>query len=361
MNYKKGYLNMKKNILYDSMEDIQKKYLSLLKQYQQVDEENAIYIIDSIKNFWFLKKKIIETFLNYYSNNFDTCVFLCGSYINTFANKHLPFYALSSKHIIDDVVLKYSVLSLQDPTLEIVKTITKALTKAINDNINCLEKFPDIFILPISFLFDDMEMIKKGADDVFFSLFKNKKLTLHEYLNNFKNLDEVLDFIDEDLKDTLYFEAHLDLPLKERYETYIKEIGYALPSNDDVLNFYLHTSSLYAQALSIISLCVRFNIYPYIRENTIFYNFVNLLQNFEKIISPRIKELALIHFLFHKVFEYYYESFSLENIKNIKKYDLINLICLRIEEEKVNAGGPGSFNKIQGFIIEELRKLGITI
>ena len=75
---------MQKNILYDSMEDIQKQYLSLLKQFQKVDEENAIYIIDSIKNFWFLKKKLIEVFLNNYSNHFDTCAFLCGSYINTF-------------------------------------------------------------------------------------------------------------------------------------------------------------------------------------------------------------------------------------------------------------------------------------
>jgi len=66
---------MQQNILYDSMADIQKKYLSLLKQFQKIDEENAKYIIDSIKNFWFLKKKIIEAFLNNYSNNFDTCVF----------------------------------------------------------------------------------------------------------------------------------------------------------------------------------------------------------------------------------------------------------------------------------------------
>lgn len=352
---------MQQNILYDSMADIQKQYLSLLKQFQKIDEENAKYIIDSIKNFWFLKKKIIEAFLNNYSNNFDICVFLCGSYINTFENKHLPFYALSSKHIIDDVVVKYSVISLQDSNLEIVKTITNSLTKAINDNINCLEKFPDILILPISFLFDNMEMIRKGADDVFFSLFKNKNLTLQEYLNNFKNLDEVFDFIDEDLRDTLYFEDHPKLPLKERYETYIKETGYILPLNDDVLNFYLHTSSLYAQALSIISLCVRFNIYPYIRENTIFYNFVNLLQNFEKIISLKIKELALIHFLFFTLVDDYLEIFSLEKIKTIKQYDLINIICLRIREEKVPICGPGSFNKIQGFIIEELERIGINI
>lgn len=352
---------MQQNILYDSMEDIQKQYLSLLKQFQKVDEENAIYIIDSIKNFWFLKKKLIEVFLNNYSNHFDTCVFLCGSYINTFENRHLPFYALSSKHIIDDVVLKYSVISLQDPSLEIVKTITKSLTKAINDNINCLENFPDILILPISFLFDDMEMIRKGADDVFFSLFKNKNLTLQEYLNNFKNLDEVFGFIDEDLRDTLYFEVHPDLPLKERYETYIKETGYALPTENEVFNFYGHTSSLYAQALSIISLCIRFNFYPYIRENIIFYNFVNLLQNFEKIISPKIKELALIHFLFFTLVDDYLEIFSLEKIKTIKQYDLINIICLRIREEKVPICGPGSFNKIQGFIIEELERIGINI
>ncbi len=151
------------------------------------------------------------------------------------------------------------------------------------------------------------------------------------------------------------------MPLKERYETYIKETGYILPSNDDVLNFYLHTSSLYAQALSIISLCVRFNIYPYIRENTIFYNFVNLLQNFEKIISPKIKELSLIHFLFFTLVDDYLEIFSLEKIKTIKQYDLINIICLRIREEKVPICGPGSFNKIQGFIIEELERIGINI
>lgn len=352
---------MQQNILYDSMADIQKQYLSLLKQFQKIDEENAKYIIDSIKNFWFLKKKIIEAFLNNYSNNFDTCVFLCGSYINTFENRHLPFYALSSKHIIDDVVLKYSVISLQDPSLEIVKTITNSLTKAINDNINCLEKFPDILILPISFLFDDMEMIRKGADDAFFSLFKNKNLTREEYISIFHNLDEVFDCIDEGLRDNLYFEDHPELPLKERYETYIKETGYILPSNDDVLNFYLHTSSLYAQALSIISLCVRFNIYPYIRENTIFYNFVNLLQNFENIISPRIKELALIHFLFFRIIDDYSEIFTFEKIKTIKQYDLINIICLRIREEKVPIWGPGSFNKIQGFIIEELERIGINI
>lgn len=287
--------------------------------------------------------------------------FLCGSYINTFENKHLPFYALSSKHIIDDVVVKYSVISLQDPNLEIVKTITNSLTKAINDNINCLEKFPDILILPISFLFDDMEMIRKGADDAFFSLFKNKNLTREEYISIFHNLDEVFDCIDEGLRDNLYFEDHPELPLKERYETYIKETGYILPSNDDVLNFYLHTSSLYAQALSIISLCVRFNIYPYIRENTIFYNFVNLLQNFENIISPRIKELALIHFLFFRIIDDYSEIFTFEKIKTIKQYDLINIICLRIREEKVPIWGPGSFNKIQGFIIEELERIGINI
>lgn len=39
---------MQQNILYDSMADIQKQYLSLLKQFQKIDEENAKYIIDSI-------------------------------------------------------------------------------------------------------------------------------------------------------------------------------------------------------------------------------------------------------------------------------------------------------------------------
>ena len=361
MNYKNGWTNMEKNILYNSIFDIQKEYLELLKQFKKIEEENAKYIIDSIKTFWFLKKNIIEAFLNNFANDYDTCVFLCGSYINTFDNRHLPFYALSKKHIIDDVVLKFSIISLQDPSLEIVKTATKTLTKAINDNINCLEKFPDILILPISFLFDDMKVIKKGADNVFFSIFKDKNLTLEKYMNSFKNLDELFVFIDEELKDSLYFGDCPELPLKERYETYLQETKFSLPSYNEVFNFYVLTSSLFAQALSIILLCVRFNFYPYIRENMIFYNFMTLLKNFESIISPKVKELTLIHFLFFKIFDNDYEKMSLENTIKIKKYAFISNICSRITKQKVTVYGPGSFNQIKNFIIEELDKIGITI
>ena len=214
--------NIENNLLLNKIYIIQQDYLTILKKYADViDTTNIIYAINELENFWNSKRHIIEFFLNNYSNNFDTCVLACSSYLNLAQNNHYAFLSLGKKHIIDDSVINFSVSLTQSN--ELLATFIDVIKKCINDNIQIIENTSlDIIILPLTFLFSDKEAVQNAADGMFLSLFNKSLTSVEDFFREFNSFDE----IEKDLKDYVKKQLFLaydtfDKSFNQRYKDYL--------------------------------------------------------------------------------------------------------------------------------------------
>lgn len=355
---------MSNNLLLDCIYSIQQEYLDLLKGYKNIDDESAFFIRDEIQEFWFINKQKGEFILKNYPNNFDTCAFTGGAYLDVQENKHYPFLTFGKKHIMDDPVAKFS--NSHNEQKEYKPLFSKILKKSIKDNIDILENYGEfIVILPLSYLFVDWDVCREGAKSLFFHLFKDEKMSLERYKSDFRSLDDVIPALNASTNLLFIGFGPSEGSLKERYTNYLERMEIPKQQNhSEVCQFFEICFGMFFQIIGIIDVCVHFSLFPFIRENNMFNNFCIMTYQMkdEEMIKVMILKAKILH-LFYNAFDFSRNDLLSINefINKLQSNNFETSIMTAIEAEQISLQQPGTVMKIQQIICNEMQKNGIPL
>ena len=347
------------DVLTSSMQLIQKEYLALLKKYERFDADEAYSIQNECRIFWLRHKREIDFFLNNFPCDFDTCVFIGGMYLNVVEKREAPFLSFGKKHISDDPVAMLVSVGSQEH-------LAGYLKKSIKDDIEIIQKYNgEIFVLPLSYLFVDKDLVLQGADNAFWRLFSDSTINKDSYLNKFSTVNDVIESISEDAGWGLFLRYEKPT-LKERYLEHLETIHIPLcDGKEGVDQFYHLCIGLFAQATSVMEFCIHYWTFPFIRDGSLFGCFclflANLIHN-SNAFSSELKIIlnkAVVHNLFYRVFEYE----ELENLetffKTLKDTEFEKAVLEQMQKQNVDCSEPGSFSKINAILINEMNARGM--
>ena len=355
---------MSNDLLLDCIRSVQQEYLDLLKGYKNIDDESADFIRNEIQEFWFINKQKAGFILKNYPNNFDTCAFTGGAYLDVQENKHYPFLTFGEKHIMDDPVVKFS--NSHNEQKEYKALFSKFLKKSIKDNIDILENYGEfIVILPLSYLFVDWDVCREGAKNTFLHLFTDEKMSLEKYKSDFLSLDAIINALNESANFLFIGDELGESPLKERYTNYLKRMEIPKQQgHSEVCQFFEVCFRMFFQIFCIIDVCVHFSLFPFIRENNIFNNFCIMTYQMkdEETIKVMILKAKILH-LFYNVFDFSRNDLLpiSEFINKIQRNNFETSIMATIEAEQISLQQPGAVMKIQQIICNEMKKDDIPL
>lgn len=347
------------DVLISSMQLIQKEYLSLLKKYERFDANEAYSIQNECRIFWLRHKREIDFFLNNYPCDFDTCTFIGGMYLNVANKRELPFFSFGKKHISDDPVAMLVAVGPQEH-------LAGYLKKSIEDDIEIIQKYNgEIFVLPLSYLFVDKNLVLQSADNAFWHLFADSTINKDSYLNKFSSIDEVCKCIGEDVGRGLFLK-YKRTNLKERYLKHLETINIPVCEGKDGVNQFYHICvGLFAQATSVMEFCVHYWTFPFIRDESLFGCFCLFIANLIHMPEQYSSELrtilnkAVVLNLFYRFFEYEELERYEEFFKTLKSTEFEKVVFEQMRKQNVDCSEPGSFAKINTILINEMNARGM--
>ena len=347
------------DVLTSSMQLIQKEYLALLKKYEHFDTDEAYSIQNECRIFWLRHKREIDFFLNNFPCNFDTCVFIGGMYLNVVEKREAPFLSFGKKHISDDSVAMLVSVGSQEH-------LAGYLKKSIKDDIEIIQKYNgEIFVLPLSYLFVDKNLVLLSADNAFWHLFADSTINKDSYLNKFSSVNDVIECIGEDVGRGLFLKYEKPT-LKERYLEHLETIHIPIcDGKEGVDQFYHLCIGLFAQATAVMEFCINYRTFPFIRDRSLFGCFCLFFANLIHISNEcptewkNILNKAVVHNLFYRVFEYE----ELENLetffKTLKDTEFEKAVLEQMQKQNVDCSESGSFAKINAILINEMNARGM--
>lgn len=347
------------DVLLSSMQLIQKEYLALLEKYEHFDADEVYSIQNECRIFWLRHKREIDFFLNNYPCDFDTCAFIGGMYLNVVEKREAPFLAFGKKHISDDpVAMLVSVGPLEH--------LAGFLKKSIKDDIEIIRKYNgEIFVLPLSYLFVDKDLILQSADNAFWHLFADPTINKDSYLDKFSSIDEVCERIGENVGWGLFLKYNRRT-LKERYLEHLETIKIPLREGvEGVDQFYHMCIGLFAQATSVMEFCIRYWTFPFIRDESLFGCFCLFIANLIHMPGQYTSELrtilnkAVVLNLFYRFFEYEelesYEDF----FKTLKSTEFEKAVFDQMQRQNIVCCEQGSFEKTNAILKNEMSTRGM--
>ncbi len=347
------------DVLTSSMQLIQKEYLALLKKYEHFDTDEAYSIQNECRIFWLRHKREIDFFLNNYPCDFDTCTFIGGMYLNVANKRELPFFSFGKKHISDDPVAMLVAVGPQEH-------LAGYLKKSIEDDIEIIQKYNGkIFVLPLSYLFVDKNLVLQSADNAFWHLFADSTINKDSFLNKFSSVNDVIESIGEDAGWGLFLRYEKPT-LKERYLEHLEMMHIPICDGKEGVNQFYHLCiGLFAQATAVMEFCINYRTFPFIRDRSLFGYFCLFLANLIHISNECLAEWkiilnkAVVHNLFYRVFEYE----ELENLetffKTLKDTEFETAVLEQMRKQNVDCSEPGSFAKINTILINEMNARGM--
>lgn len=345
------------DVLTSSMQLIQKEYLALLKKYEHFDADEAYSIQNECRIFWLRHKREIDFFLNNYPCDFDTCTFIGGMYLNVANKRELPFFSFGKKHISDDPVAMLVAVGPQEH-------LAGYLKKSIEDDIEIIQKYNgEIFVLPLSYLFVDKNLVLQSADNAFWHLFADSTINKDSFLNKFSSVNDVIESIGEDAGWGLFLRYEKPT-LKERYLEHLEMMHIPICDGKEGVNQFYHLCiGLFAQATAVMEFCINYRTFPFIRDRSLFGYFCLFLANLIHISNECpaewkiILNKAVVHNLFYRVFEYE----ELENLetffKTLKDTEFEKAVLEQMQN--VDCIEPSCFSKINTILINEMNARGI--
>ncbi len=307
---------MKDDFLHIEIKKLQDNYKKILETGLDA-YSNRYYknIIDEINIFWYANRNLVKLILQTISPQFNCYAFTGASFLDLEDNEHFPFVMLGDTHILDDPLFGFTKIFNDITDGPFVDEIKKQIELTIVDNIRILENYSNIiFILPLRQLTStNVDLLKKASDQAFLSLFKDREMTIKDYLSSYSSLAEIKNDLIEEAKKRLIFSDidNMNEDIVDRFQQYLSStsLPFGKGKNDAIL-FYLVLSGFFAQALDILLMCSEYKIIPYIRYDTTFSYLMLLSNNFDSSLMQEIVfKSAISHIL--------YKNFNKSLIKDI--------------------------------------------
>ncbi len=298
------------DIILNDLKKLQNEYLELLKKIQSNMDNKLHLIIDEIILFWTQRRKFVLFLMENYFPPQNTFLFTAATFLDYDSKEHFPFAVCPGTCIIDDTVCYYGHMIEKIKDDAIIKTTQEQLKYAIDDNIKVLENCSEyIYILPLCFLDnDESDLILKGAESAFLNMFEPSFSTMNDYFQYVLSIEDLEKKLKQNIEHTLMFSDNdnKELSLSERIEHYIIDDENVVPIKSETpgVIFYYAVFSQILQSLRIIMWCAKYNIIPYIRNDTAFHYFNNLIYNFpDRELGKIIQNKTCTCYLIHKTFD----------------------------------------------------------
>ena len=316
------------DIIEKELSNIQIEYLTILKESLNLIDSDWLSVIDNINKFWYKNRKIIKTSLNNWFLPNETYIFTAACVLDYNDKEHLPFLLYGKQHIFDDPICRYaqSVINTKGTNFSI--KLNDKIKDLIYDNILILENLNNlIYILPVSFLFNnDNPDILKNCDSIFLNLF-NKEISMKEYFQNVKTCNDLESMLKPDIIDKVPFDNNdnLELSLAERIKLHREKNNYLPVEANDAEIFYMIVFGHISQSMNTIFICINYEFIPYPRSAVAFKYFTLLIGNFLKIdnVELMLNKASLSYFT--------KKIFNKDNVKNSNIFAYRNQ-CLKFEK-----------------------------
>ena len=277
-----------KNILTTELLSVQIQYREIL-----VNAKNQLSIalpnevLNEITSFWHRNKNIVKCALNWLSYcSFETYLFTAAVNLDVNEKDHYPFLLMGSTHILDDPVFKYATTA--PATIELgpqfIEYRKKIVLEAIEDNIKILDNFQGIIlILPVNCMFNNFEVVDTLAKKALLGFFNDSVSSLEEINQKCKTFKDIEKFLNPLAYKQIIFNGFDDLntDLSERFskqKDHQNEHGYP-DSINEFSNFIFTLYSYLFSASSVIEICTKFHMIPYLRHDVIFHYFTLMLRD----------------------------------------------------------------------------------
>lgn len=303
--------------LYEALNNIQQEYLLMLKSYKtKINDNNFVQIVDEVSVFWNKNKRIVDAFINFVTQPFDTYVFTAVTYMDYDDNEHLPFLCLGKNHIVDDPLCIYLNTVNDSPKTTFTKRLRNEIENTIDDSIKIIENCsPSIYVIPIRYLYTDRSLVKQKADECFLSLFNKDFECLNDYFE-FESIEQIDVLLREDIKKSLVFQESEDKnkSLIERFYDYKDNyVNDFVGSNNDAVLFFASIYGNISQSINIIIVTAGLKIIPYLRNKIAVKYFLVISESVKTWctdIEPVVFNMALSNILYNKFDKTRFDKFS---------------------------------------------------
>lgn len=358
---------MSKLVLNNELILLQKEYRSFLKNILDDYNINDIdLIVDEISIFWYARRNLIELIIDNISiENEDIFVFTGATSIDIQDKELYPFISLGQYHIIDDAFTNLGQILSKIPNQVFKENLTNTVLNIAKENIEIIEKYGEfLFILPLSTLMnnsDDIVLVSQGANNAFCSLFKNRINNVEDYLNEFKNIEDVINNLTDTAKEVIIFSGKdTKNDLLKNFINFKNSKDNPLTKNiDDKELFYRVLHGFITRAMSIILLSMKYKCIPYLRYKLIFQYFILLLDSYKQnndLIDNNLEYKVMATYIMHYIFDKSKISNTSLNdfykkIQNNKLYTKIVNDLILLPQMK-----NGLFKQIENILVQHLNK-----
>lgn len=323
---------------------LQNYYCYILKEaVSKFSTEDLPMIVDEINLFWYANRDLVRLILNNISTDYDCYTFTGATFLDVDDLEHYPFVVLGRVHVVDDPLHKYAGIISSIHNQDFSEQLSKQMLLSIKDNIKILENYSDtIYILPVTLMSDtDSDLVKEAAKQAFFSMFKDKSITLKKYCNEFINIEDVKKALNDGVSKTLIFsDDNNDDDLCSRFRRHMAQANPFGDELNEAMLFFYTVNGFFLQAFDILLKCAEYNMIPYLRYEVTFRYTILLGNNFSN--NTEMQNILFKSICTHLL----YRVFDKDKIKDTDIKYFIDTI------NKVN------FN---GNLLEALNKAGVNI
>lgn len=343
------------------IKDIQTKYLNLLNYVKDIVVSELSTTIELLNTFWEINKKVISFSLENYYPKYETVVFTGATHIDYDELEHFPLLICGKVQILDDPLCRYIDTYKKCPDPMAKEMMKEVISTSINDNIKILSYCNQIIILPIKWLFREInsQEIYETANEIFLSFFNNKYASIDEYFDNVKSVNDLKENLLDGIESRMLFpnENEITNSLEDRisrYYEYMKDKMHV--SNNSAKLFYIAMITTISQVLEIISLSLYYEFTPYIRYKTAFIMFTNVIRVYQKNeITEKIRILAYCCYIIYKNFNY--EMIRSINENKYSRFAIQQNILMKLYEILKSDNMTGGMDKYLKFIDEQMNDL----
>lgn len=341
--------------------EMQNKYLDLLHYVKDKVASELSTVIELLNTFWETNKKVISFSLENYYPKYETVVFTGATHIDYDGLEHFPLLTCGKVQILDDPLCRYIDTYKKSPDPIAKEMMNEVISTSINDNIKILSFCNQIIILPIKWLFGEInsQEIYETSSEIFLNFFNNKYANIDEYFDKVKNINDLKENLLEEIESRVLFphENEISNNLEERissYYEYMKDKMH-LTNNPGKL-FYIAMITTINQVLEIISLSLYYEFTPYIRYKAAFIMFTNVIRVFHtNETAEKIKILTYCCYIIYKNFDYV--AIQNMNVNDYSKIAIQQNILMKLYEILKSDNMAGGMEKYLKFIDEQMNEL----
>lgn len=283
------------NTLFEELNIVQNKYLSLLKEIGEVPTEDiSLSMIDSVNVFWYENRNIVRLVFDYLFKARDTYCFSAATIFDVDDRGQDSFFLLGEYHVFDDPIPSYlnTVNGISDKIY--LKKMKSIISDTIKDNIRILEEMGNhLFILPLRYssviVNRHAKELNEIAENLFCNLFTNIS-NIEEYRSKVVTTDDLVQHFDKhNSAFILLFEG--DNPSESwenRIEKFKEENDYLdkkMLSNGDL--FFMAVYGNLRQALALFDMADTFGVIPFIRSFIPLHYYILLVSTLESNLKSK--------------------------------------------------------------------------